>query len=180
MHQKAESGSDEIINAIPLCFDCHAEVHHYNDNHPRGRKYHLEELKLHKKNWLNKCKQYVVSKPQSESEAGPLSGLVTELELNTIIIDDTIQSNFEMLQMQRAISSGVLSHLDDEIRKLILMTFAKMKEANNLNEKFSFGLPGNYGQPDIDNARDHLKSIRQQVKNSIQSILEHFDKDRSK
>jgi hypothetical protein len=35
----------DIDNAIPLCFDCHAAIGHYSREHPRGRKYSIEELK---------------------------------------------------------------------------------------------------------------------------------------
>ena len=42
---KANGGSDEFDNAIPLCFDCHAMVGSYNAQHPRGRKYSENELK---------------------------------------------------------------------------------------------------------------------------------------
>jgi len=46
-HIEPESagGSDEEDNAIPLCFDCHAKVGHYNDQAPRGNKFKPEELK---------------------------------------------------------------------------------------------------------------------------------------
>lgn len=37
--------SSEIDNAMPLCFDCHAAIGHYNRRHPRGRKYSIRELK---------------------------------------------------------------------------------------------------------------------------------------
>lgn len=37
--------SSDPDNAIPLCFDCHAAVGHYNREHPRGRKYSIPELK---------------------------------------------------------------------------------------------------------------------------------------
>ena len=40
-----DGGSDEIDNAIPLCFDCHSDVMRYNTEHPRGTKYKVEELK---------------------------------------------------------------------------------------------------------------------------------------
>jgi hypothetical protein len=32
-------------NALPCCFDCHAEIGRYNSAHPRGRKYQPAELK---------------------------------------------------------------------------------------------------------------------------------------
>lgn len=35
----------DIDNAIPLCFDCHAAIGHYNRQHPRGRKYGISELR---------------------------------------------------------------------------------------------------------------------------------------
>ena len=35
----------DIDNAIPLCFDCHTDIGHYNIQHPRGRKYSIAELK---------------------------------------------------------------------------------------------------------------------------------------
>ena len=41
----ADGGTDEIGNAIPVCFECHAEIHSYNDQHPRGRKF-LEKENL--------------------------------------------------------------------------------------------------------------------------------------
>jgi hypothetical protein len=37
-------GTDDIGNAIPLCSDCHAMIGHYNNAHPRGRKYRPREL----------------------------------------------------------------------------------------------------------------------------------------
>lgn len=40
-----ENGGDDIENAIPLCFDCHSWVQHYNREHPRGTKYKVEELR---------------------------------------------------------------------------------------------------------------------------------------
>jgi len=40
-----EKGPGEIDNAIPLCYDCHARIGHYNRKHPLGNKYKPEELK---------------------------------------------------------------------------------------------------------------------------------------
>lgn len=46
----AEGGSDSFENAIPLCFDCHAEVGQYNSNHPKGTKFTERELRRHRDN----------------------------------------------------------------------------------------------------------------------------------
>src|SRR5436305_13441321 len=51
---ESEGGSDAIDNGIPLCFDCHAEVEHYNPQHPRGRKFTESELKAHRDAWYAK------------------------------------------------------------------------------------------------------------------------------
>src|SRR4051794_29377874 len=51
----ADGGADTIDNAIPVCFECHAEIHSYNDKHPRGRKFTSEELRYHKEQWLKIC-----------------------------------------------------------------------------------------------------------------------------
>ena len=42
---ESERGSDDIDNAIPLCFDCHSDVLCYNVKHPKGNKYWPDELK---------------------------------------------------------------------------------------------------------------------------------------
>ncbi|MFL5327559.1 MAG: HNH endonuclease [Gemmataceae bacterium] len=36
MLPKEQGGDNTIENAIALCFECHAEVHAYNDKHPRA------------------------------------------------------------------------------------------------------------------------------------------------
>ena len=45
LNPESEGGSNDIDNAMPLCFDCHAKVEHYNNQHPRGTKYNIKELK---------------------------------------------------------------------------------------------------------------------------------------
>lgn len=39
------NGGNSMDNAIPLCFECHQEIGHYNDGHPRGRKFRGPELR---------------------------------------------------------------------------------------------------------------------------------------
>ncbi len=51
IHQAADGGKDTFENAIPLCFDCHANAGHYNDRHPKGIKYTSSELQAHRDNW---------------------------------------------------------------------------------------------------------------------------------
>jgi len=45
---EAISHDNSLENSITLCFDCHAEVGHYNPKHPKGNKFTPEELKKHR------------------------------------------------------------------------------------------------------------------------------------
>jgi len=49
---EAEGGPSTLDNCIPLCFDCHADVGHYNPRHPKGTKYSTSELKGHRDTWF--------------------------------------------------------------------------------------------------------------------------------
>ena len=50
---KEQGGEDTFENAIPLCFDCHSDVGHYNTKHPRGTRFSISELRKHKEKWFN-------------------------------------------------------------------------------------------------------------------------------
>lgn len=41
---QSEGGSDTLENAIPLCFDCHADMRSYDAKHPKGTKYTEKEF----------------------------------------------------------------------------------------------------------------------------------------
>jgi hypothetical protein len=56
-----EKTSSDIDNAIPLCFDCHASVGHYNSKHPRGKKYSIKELKARRDQIYEKHTRHLVS-----------------------------------------------------------------------------------------------------------------------
>src|ERR1700732_2746446 len=55
---QGDRGPGTYENAIPVCFECHAEIHSYNLNHPRGRKFQPDELRAHRDQWLTICKEY--------------------------------------------------------------------------------------------------------------------------
>ena len=50
----SEGGDDDPSNAIPLCFDCHADMRSYDHKHPKGNKYTRKELERHRDNWIEK------------------------------------------------------------------------------------------------------------------------------
>lgn len=53
---EAAGGPDTDDNCIPLCFDCHAEVGHYNAKHPKGTKFSVAELRAHRDRWYQMIK----------------------------------------------------------------------------------------------------------------------------
>ena len=54
--QKAYGGDDSLENCIPLCFDCHSDMGRGDPKHPKGKRYTVEELKLHRDNWYKKVR----------------------------------------------------------------------------------------------------------------------------
>lgn len=57
---EADDGTEEIDNAIPLCFECHAVVQHYNADHPLGTKFKVAELKARREQVYEECTRHLV------------------------------------------------------------------------------------------------------------------------
>jgi hypothetical protein len=68
-----KGGDDSLENCIPLCFDCHAEVEHYNTNHPRGRKFTPGELIKHRDKWFATVCELNTPLPEAEEIPSPVS-----------------------------------------------------------------------------------------------------------
>lgn len=51
---------NSIDNGIPLCYDCHAKIGHYNREHPRGNKYKDEELKARREQIYEEYTRHLV------------------------------------------------------------------------------------------------------------------------
>ncbi len=45
---ESKGGTSTFENCIPLCFNCHADVGHYDPTHPRGNRYNGSELQRHR------------------------------------------------------------------------------------------------------------------------------------
>ena len=146
---RADNGPDTIENAIPVCFECHAEIHLYNDRHPRGRKFRPEELRAHKEQWLRTCQEQpraLLDSPRA-SDVGPLQALIDELEFNAVVAracEDAQAATclFETTQFNRALQEGLVSLLDDELKAAIYETYRQIKSTNSKTsavEHFSSG-----------------------------------------
>ena len=133
---KDDNGDDSIDNAIPVCFECHAEIHSYNDKHPRGRKYLPEELQLHKEQWLKICSERpdMLITANRKSDVGPLQALIDELEFNYKVAQKVNTEDqgclFHEHQFLRAINDGSIAILQDAIRDAILNAYVAMGAAN--------------------------------------------------
>lgn len=57
--QPNDGGNNSFENAIPLCFDCHADMRSYDHRHPKGTKYSESELRKHRDNWYEKVKSNI-------------------------------------------------------------------------------------------------------------------------
>jgi len=133
--QAADGGPDTIDNAIPVCFECHAEIHSYNDRHPRGRKFLPEELRAHKEQWLDLCRTRpeILLQATRNSDVGPLQALIDELEFNVAVAKEATPSGWgcpvREEQFGRAISEGAISTLEEGLKGSIIEAYAAMGRA---------------------------------------------------
>lgn len=138
----SKKGSDDIENGIPLCFECHAEVNHYNPAHPKGRKFSDDELLGHKKQWLEICEKnpgFFVTAPLNR-DVGPLEGMLLELEFNLDTVglvtgpeswQGKIGCPLLREQYQRAIAEGTLYLLPEDLRKIINRAYSEVGKVNS-------------------------------------------------
>ena len=64
----SKGGSDTYDNAIPLCFDCHSDIGHYNKEHPKGTKFTEKELKLSREKWYEIVKNHNIHMPEDYTD----------------------------------------------------------------------------------------------------------------
>jgi len=178
-----EGGDDSIGNAIPLCFECHAEVQLYNDSHPRGRKFRPDELQEHKEQWLKICVESpgALLMPQRPYDVGPIQALIDELEFNSEISqltnDDTIGTLFLVTQFERSIAEGLFSLLPDQVRKPISSTYATLMRANMSLKKMAIMPWGGSGSAWHHAYMDSIKTMKcsqAQIIAALHALLAHL------
>jgi hypothetical protein len=171
MQPTANGGTNDIINAIPVCFECHAEIHSYNVQHPRGRKFRPEELRLHKEQWLMICR----TKPEKllnanwNSDVGPLQALIDELEFNVVVSEQGTHANVGCMflddQFRVAVRQGAIATLVDDLKRVILEAYRAMGAANQaVSAIYSFRPsaddPKNIAANLVFNARPKIEGAR--------------------
>ena len=137
LHHIVDAQNNDIDNAIPLCFECHAEVALYNPKHPKGRKYTADELKQHRDQWVELCKTsaaFLASVPMIV-DVGPLEGLMNELEFNrpltNVSASDDLGPLFETRQFDRCLLEGVFILIEEEVKNSLFSLYKKLKDANH-------------------------------------------------
>lgn len=134
--QDAHGGGNARENAMPLCFDCHAEVNHYNDEHPKGRKFSSDELRGHRDQWLLICEQHpaVFVAAVGRAQAGPLEALLDELEFNVSVARKLEPTELGCLfldaQFKRATECGAITLLDSSTKQAVLDAYVAMRRSN--------------------------------------------------
>ncbi|QYK04549.1 DUF4431 domain-containing protein [Shewanella zhangzhouensis] len=68
--EESKGGSSDLHNCIPLCFNCHADVGHYNPKHPKGTKYSESELRMHRERWYDAVKSFALEAQRLQKEMG--------------------------------------------------------------------------------------------------------------
>lgn len=153
----------------------------YNIEHPRGRKYTSEELKMHKEKWIELCQkspQLFVHAPKY-SDSGPLYGLITELEFNQRC-SKLFESRFETSQFQRAMTNGILSLVNEELHDMIMDTYAGLNLVNQrvLRLQRLSESSVEYGQerPSIENLYRQVESEIAETLHKLMEFLVFADK----
>jgi len=133
----SENGPDTIDNAIAVCFECHAEIHSYNDKHPRGRKFRPYELTAHKANWIKICKDKpeIIIIASRETDVGPVQSLIDELEFNIAVAKltsfESLGCSFRENEFNRAISEGAISLLNENLKEVVLHAYVSIGKTNH-------------------------------------------------
>lgn len=175
---EVEGGPNAIDNAIPVCFECHAEIHSYNDQHPRGRKFRPEELRKHKSQWLEICRTRpeVFLNALRNSDVGPLQALIDEMEFNAAVATYPKQDDrgclFQDEQFRRAIREGTISTLNEDLKKSILEAYVAISRANQWVSAETMHAPRSAGWVDAGNAaRRHIDDASPKIETAYRELL---------
>jgi hypothetical protein len=71
--------SSDTNDGIPLCFDCHARIGHYNRRHPRGNKYDAAELRARREQVYEEYTRHLIPPITHQITQVTVSGAIRSL-----------------------------------------------------------------------------------------------------
>jgi hypothetical protein len=119
--QEAAGGPNTLENSIVLCLRCHAEAGHYNPKHPLGTKYSPSELRRHRDQWWEYCRNNPVAMPKVSPEdisalrlnaQGPAQALIKRAKARWNYPDYSITVRLELNESMRLSSAGETRPID--------------------------------------------------------------------
>ena len=113
---ESDGGSNDFDNAIPLCFDCHAEVRQYDPTHPKGIRFTKEELVQHRNNWYKKISQGNSQSVEIEMDEVPPIKFYREKGYQDIKLC-RVQTGAELLGYTSGVSAMELSNDEPKTRE---------------------------------------------------------------
>jgi hypothetical protein len=170
----ADGGPDDIENAIPVCFDCHAEI---ESTGPRGRRFRAEELREHKRRWIDlvaNSPSALIAAAQQQAETGPLEALLAELEYN--LVAATLPSRegfppFAVRQFDRTIATNAIAALPENTRRKLLNLYGFMNRLNyHLQEMIAVDRSGGHGSA-YASVKDVAGRLRDGLVPSIREVI---------
>lgn len=186
---KSKGGDDKIENAVPLCFECHAEVIHYSEDHPKGRRFTEVEILEHNRQWLSICKsqpEVLINAPR-DRDVGPLEGMLLELEFNSQVVgrvtDGTIPRGkfgcaLRSKQYERAIEEGSLIVLSDEVKKFVNEAYFAIGRVNTCTSLYVATRPeGNAFAEASNRLLESLRDSEQPIMVALEKLKEFLDPD---
>jgi hypothetical protein len=100
IERKGKNKSWEIDNAIPLCYQCHAEIGKYNQQHPRGNKYRPKELKARREQIYEEQTRHLVPPIQYRITQTLVSGgkrIFPDIGLTVLHLGDSLPVKLRVL-----------------------------------------------------------------------------------
>jgi hypothetical protein len=160
-----EGGSKDIDNAIPLCFDCHSEVMRYNEQHPRGTKYKVDELKARRDQVYEEFTRHLVPPIHYEiTQQIPGRGVRTFPDVGFVIshLGDSLPVRVRVI-VESVLPSG---------NAVLPPDFYSGQKLWNLNPRSSFS--GHFEMPSELIPEDRQLELRVRVSIIDQYEREHF------
>ena len=186
-------GDDSFDNAIPLCFDCHADMRSYDSAHPKGNKYTRSELKTHRDLWYKKVRDGAGLAPESASRETdkaifqqfnklmPWDGTIRKLRLNGVtqgrfpwaMLDDLVAFDEYCLNPAFQFIDPDLEALRSTLHEYVrIFRFAVLQEIFEVDDHDGWGsIPKEWLNEDY----ERYLSAEARLEHETQRLLDAYD-----